>query len=77
MVSSDGHSGGLALLWKPKAHVHIQNFSRWFINTYIVCANASLKWRLIGFYGHPDTSKWEETWTLLESLQQYPMAMLR
>ena len=77
VLSSDGHSGGLALLWKAKAHVHIQNFSRWFIDTYIVCTNTGLKWRLIGFYGHPDTSKQEETWTLLESLQQSPMAVLR
>ena len=26
--------------------------------------------RLTGFYGHPDTNKREETWTLLESLGQ-------
>ena len=41
---------------------------RWFIDAHIVCADTGLKWRLTGFYGHPDTSKHEETWTLLESL---------
>nr|POE90757.1 hypothetical protein CFP56_27341 [Quercus suber] len=29
---------------------------------------ARITWRLTGFYGHPDTNKREETWTLLESL---------
>ena len=27
-------------------------------------------WRLTRFYGHPETSRREETWTLLESLSQ-------
>ncbi|XP_075674814.1 uncharacterized protein LOC142644006 [Castanea sativa] len=61
-------SGGLALLWKKNTQVYVQNFSRWFIDAHIVCADTGLKWRLTGFYGHPDTSKREETWTLLESL---------
>ena len=61
VVSSNGQSGGLALLWKPGTQVHVQNFSRWFINAYILCAKTCSKWRLIGFYRHSDTSKREET----------------
>ncbi|XP_075670157.1 uncharacterized protein LOC142639915 [Castanea sativa] len=70
-VSSEGSSGGLALLWKPDAKVHVKNFSRWFIDAHVVCKTTGLTWRLTGFYGQPDTSKREETWTLLESLGRY------
>lgn len=70
VVSSNGLSGSLALLWKPDTKVHIKNFSRWFINAHIFCGTIGLCWRLIGFYGHLETSKREETWTLLESLRR-------
>ena len=69
IVSSTGLSGGLALLWKPGTQVHVQNFSRWFIDAHIICDDTGTKWRLTGFYGHPETCKREETWTLLESLR--------
>ncbi len=35
MVDCIGRSGGLALLWKSDAHVHIQNYSRRHINAVI------------------------------------------
>ena len=34
------------------------------------CGNNRDVWRLTGFHGHPETSKMEETWTLLESLSR-------
>lgn len=34
------------------------------------CGNNGDVWRLTGFYGHPETSKSEETWTFLESLSR-------
>ena len=68
-MSSDGFSGGLALLWKPNTQVNVQNFSRWFIDAHILCNDTGLKLRLIGFYRQPDMSRREETWTLLESLK--------
>lgn len=68
MVSSDSFSGGLALLWKPSTQVHVKNFSGWYIDAHIVCDSTGAKWMLTEFYGHPNTSKWEETWALLESL---------
>ena len=70
MVSSEGQSGGLALLWKPDTKVHVKKISRWFINAHVFCETTGICWRLTGFYGHPETSKREETWTLLESLGQ-------
>lgn len=48
----------------------MQSFSRWFIDAYILCTKTGSKWRLTGFYRHPETTKREETWTLLESLSQ-------
>ena len=67
VVSSKGLSGDLALLWKPETQVHIKNFSRWFIDANVVCTNTGGS--SLASMGHPDTSKWEETWTLLESLR--------
>ena len=70
MVSSDGRSGGLALMWKSDTKVHVKNFSRCFIDAHMFCETTGLCWRLTGFYGHHETSKREETWTLLRSLGQ-------
>ncbi|XP_075645208.1 uncharacterized protein LOC142616209 [Castanea sativa] len=68
VISSEGSSGGLALLWKLDTKVYVKNFSRWFIDAHVVCETIGLTWRLTGFYGQPDTSKREETWILMESL---------
>ena len=54
MVSSEGQSGGLALLWKPDTKVHVKNFSRWFIDAHVFCQTIGICWRLIGFYRHPE-----------------------
>lgn len=70
VVSNEGQSGGLALLWKPGTKVHVKNFSRWFIDAHVFYETTRICWRLTGFYGHPETSKREETWTFLESLGQ-------
>ena len=67
-VSNDGQSRGLALLWKLETMVAVQGFSRWHIDAHITCNKIGTKWRMTGFYGHPVTSKREETWSILESL---------
>lgn len=67
VISSDDQSGGLALLWKPGTQVHVKNFSHWFIDAHVLCT-IGFCWRFTGFYGHPDTSKRDETWALLQSL---------
>ena len=65
MVSNEGRSGGLS-----DTKVHVKNFSRWFIDAHVFCEMTGICRRLTGFYGQPETSKCEETWTLLESLKQ-------
>jgi hypothetical protein len=54
VVDCIGRSGGLALLWKSDAHVHIQNYSRRHINAVINSGMVGKEWKFIGFYGHPE-----------------------
>ena len=68
IVPSEGRSGGLALLWKPKTCVKIRGYSKWFIDAEIVSNSDQGGWRFTGFYGQPDTSKREEIWQILECL---------
>ena len=69
-ILSDGNNGGLALLWKPETLVKVRMCSHWYIDALVDCENNGDEWRLTGFYGHPDTSRREETWVLFESLSQ-------
>lgn len=70
IVSSMGQSGGLALFWKLETKAAIQGFSSWHIDAHIICNTIAATWRLTGFHGQPDTSKREESWSILESLDQ-------
>ena len=47
--------------------MEVRRHSRWYIDDYIDYDDVGEVWRLIGFYGLPDTSKREETWSILES----------
>ncbi|XP_059428496.1 uncharacterized protein LOC132162251 [Corylus avellana] len=66
-VDSKGRSGGLALFWQNEAELEIQNYSRRHINATIPLGDGG-KWKLTCFYGHPETSKREEAWSLLRYL---------
>lgn len=61
------------MLWKPESKVKIKGVSRWYIDAIVDGVSNGDTWRLIGFYGHPETSKREETWQLLESLSHFSM----
>ena len=65
VVPSDGKSGGLALLWKPDVKMDVQTVSRWHINAFINSGGSIGVWRLIGFYGNPDTCGRPESWACL------------
>ena len=58
------------MLWKPESKVEIKGLSSWCIDLYIDYDKAEEKWRLMGFYSHPNTSKREETWSILKSFGQ-------
>jgi hypothetical protein len=49
-----GRSGGLALFWKERNVVEIQNYTRMHISAVVHLPDRSKSWRLTGFYGNPD-----------------------
>ena len=67
IVPSESRSGGLALLQKPENFVNIEGYSKWYIDTKVVSSNIQGSWHFTSFYGQQDTSKWEETWQILEA----------
>lgn len=66
IVDSRGASGGLCLMWDSKVDVTIRSFSSNHIDAWIKWRE--FEWRFIGFYGHPNASKWWESWDLLKHL---------
>ena len=70
IILSEGRSGGTTLLWKIKSLVHIQHYSKWYIDVH-VDGGQNIGWcRIIGFYDNPEASKREESWKLLKYLYQ-------
>ena len=62
-----GHGGGLALLWDSTMNVSIQSYSAHHIDAEIIQANG-LRWRITGFYGHPEAALHPRSWALLRHL---------
>jgi hypothetical protein len=69
VVDPIGWSKGLALIWKEKNELEIQNYSCRHINAVVKIMGSSTPWRLTGFYGHPNWAKCHESWTLLNHLK--------
>ena len=68
IVASRDHSEGLALLWTRKINLSIKSFSNHHIDATITEANSSLKWRITGFYSHPQMHLRHESYNLLTFL---------
>ena len=68
VVPSKERSGGLALLWKKELKVDVQSYSNSHIDAIIGQGDDRMQWHLTGFYGNPETRKWEESWLLLKRL---------
>ena len=72
-----GRSGGLALLWARVVDLEIKNFSNNHIDAIITEPGNNFKWRLTGFYGHPETHRRYESWHLLAFLHnQFQLSWL-
>ena len=71
VVPSDDQGGGLALLWKNNVTVWVDSFSKYHIDA-IVNGGSDNVWRLTGFYGEPETSRWHEGWAMLRMLSSKP-----
>ena len=73
-VPSLGRCGGLALLWTREIDLEIKSFGRYHIDAIITEANANFKWRIPGFYGHPQAHLRQFSWDLLAFLRdQYQL----
>uniref|UniRef100_A0A803Q8T4 DUF4283 domain-containing protein n=1 Tax=Cannabis sativa TaxID=3483 RepID=A0A803Q8T4_CANSA len=72
-IKGIGRSGGIALLWKIQADVHVMGFSSNYIDVSILNDENGV-WRLTGCYGEPNGSNRIKTWTLLRNLaEQYDL----
>ena len=69
-VDRTGTSGGLALMWKDGWQVSIQSSSIAHIDA-TIRFRGSNDWHFTGFYENPETSKKEDSWTLLRRLQRF------
>ena len=73
-VPSLGRSGGLALLWTRETDLEIKSFGCYHIDAIITKANSNFKWRITGFYGHPQAHLRQFSWDLLAFLSdQYQL----
>jgi hypothetical protein len=68
VVECVGKSGGLALLWETDCEVVIQNFTCRHINAIIQSPMVEEPWKFTDFYGHPETTKRQKSWNLLQFL---------
>ena len=67
-VQRKGRGGGLAMYWKKEVNLEIKSYSRQHINAVVVEEESGFKWRLTGFYGHPETHQRKESWRYLNTL---------
>lgn len=67
-VDSIGRGGGLAVLWNNDFHSEVRSYSKNYID--MMVEDDSGNWRITLFYGHPETSKRNETWSLLKGLNK-------
>ena len=70
VVPSIRKAGGLALLWKNSLQVDRLTYSPGHIDAIVFEEQRLKKWRFTGFYGHLETRKRGESWTLLENLSR-------
>lgn len=66
-VEANGHSGGIALLWRNKDEVSLNSISKNHIDVN-VSTKEGLSYRLTGIYRELDRSKRQETWQLIRNL---------
>lgn len=77
-MEGEGRSGGLVLLWKNTINMYILQYSKFDIHGFIF--KDDIGWYLMSFYGQPDMSKTNESWSLLSSLcntEYAPWLLLR
>lgn len=56
------------LMWNENIQVHIQNYSWYHIECFVLCDQGSWWW-FTGFYGNPERCERHHSWTLLYRLK--------
>ena len=67
VVPREGRGGGLALFWKSSINLTVVGSSKYYIHS-VINKDSYNKWRLIGFYGEPETTRRTEAWDQLRYL---------
>ena len=68
IVPSLGRSGGIALLWTREISLEVKSYTKFHVDAVVSEASSDYRWRITGFYGHPETHKKYESWHLLTFL---------
>lgn len=66
-IEAQGHSGGLALLWKNEGGCTILDGSKHYID-FEVENNQVGRWRYTGFYGCPERERRRDSWDIIRNL---------
>ena len=76
-IKEKGKGGGLAMLWKRETDLEIKSYSKHHIDAVVTEEGSGFKWRITGFYGHPETHLRRESWNFLDTLNnQYHLPWL-
>lgn len=67
VIETQGHSGGIALLWRYKEEVELSSYRKNHIDV-VISTKVGKKFGLSGTYGEPNRSKREETRNLIRTL---------
>ena len=52
------------MLWESDLNVELKSYTRYHIDAVVIDPTFGFKWRIIGFYGNPDTNWRKESWEL-------------
>ncbi|XP_074342861.1 uncharacterized protein LOC141680570 [Apium graveolens] len=70
VVESQGHNGGIALIWRNRNEVTLQTYNKNHIDVKVRNKD-DVEFRVTGLYGEPDRRKRDETWSLIRMLSSY------
>ena len=67
VVPRTTRGGGLVLFWKNSVNLTVVKSHKYYIDA-VINKNDDDEWRFTGFYGEPDSSRRNEAWAKLRSL---------
>ncbi|KAA3458346.1 reverse transcriptase [Gossypium australe] len=67
-LGATGSRGGLSLGWRGNSLISLKSFSSYHIDVEVQDNECGTKWRLTGFYGHPDERQRRDYWNFLRQI---------